>query len=135
MIEETTNKVFLIDFGISKDCTKKTKKKGATYYLAPETFDDEEDDEGNIISKITHKVDVWSYGCILSYLFSGFLPWTPKYKDSEPIIQKCLIKKSPFPVPDVIKNETIKKIIEMATIIDPDKRANINEIKEVLDKL
>jgi len=136
----TNGKGYLIDFGIAKVCTDQlsamTRAKGTIYYVAPEVFDgDDQDDEGNIISCVTHKVDVWAYGCILSYLFSGYMPWSPKFKDSEPIIQECIFKKKPFPIPDNIKNEKIRKIISIATIIDPNKRANITDIKEILDTM
>jgi len=45
------------------------------------------------------------------------------------------IQKKPFPIPDNIKNEKIRKIISIATIIDPNKRANITDIKEILDTM
>jgi len=136
----TDGKAYLIDFDIAKVCTEQlsavTRANGTIYYIAPEVFDgDDQDDEGNRISCVTHKVDVWAFGCILSYLFSGHMPWTPKYKDSEPIIQDCIFKKKLYPIPDNIKNENIIKIIAMTTIIEPAKRANISEIKEILDNM
>jgi len=132
--------VYIIDFGISKVLTNldttKTRAIGSTFYVAPEVFcDGDYDDDDNYVSTITHKVDVWAFGCILSYLFSGYTPWTPKYMALEPVVQANLIKKVPFPIPDNIENKNIIKIIEMATVIDYTKRADITEIKKIMDKL
>ena len=137
---DSKGKGFLIDFGIAKVCTDQlgalTRAKGTIYYVAPEVFDgDDQDDDGNIISCVTHKVDVWAFGCIISYLFSGYMPWGPNFKDSEPVIQECIFKKKPFPIPNNIHNEKIRRIIEMATIVDVSKRANISQIKEILDTI
>jgi len=137
---DKSGKVYLIDFGIAKVVTDmvstKTRAIGSVYYIAPEIYTDEEyDDYDNMICTITHKVDVWAFGCIVSYLYSGFLPWTPKYANVEPVIQTCLIDKYEFPIPDNIKDERIREIIKMATVVDPEKRATISEIKAVIDKI
>ena len=137
---DVNNKVYLIDFGIAKVVTDmvstKTRAIGSIYYISPEIYtDDEYDDENNMICTITHKVDVWAFGCIISYLYSGYLPWTPKYANLEPVIQSCLIQRLEFPIPDNIKDTKIRDIIKKATIIDINKRATIGEIKEMIEKL
>ena len=86
MLDDNMN-FYLIDFGIAKVMTNMidtlTRAKGTIYYLAPETLEVAElTEKEEIVSKITTKVDVWAYGCIVSYLFSGVLPWTNKYKDN-----------------------------------------------------
>ena len=96
---------YLIDFGIAKVMTNMidtiTRAKGTIYYLAPESLEAAElTDKDEIISKITTKVDVWSFGCIVSYIFSGMLPWTNKYKDNISAIQKLLVSSTEFPVPE-----------------------------------
>lgn len=137
---DQNGKVFLIDFGIAKimvgkDLTE-TRAKGTVHYLAPEVLDATELTETEeIISIITTKVDVWSYGCIISYLFSGFLPWVNKYTDSQPVIQTVLMKKKPFPVPDNIKSKRIKKIIEICTEVDFKKRGTMDDVQAVLDTI
>lgn len=131
-------KLYLIDFGIAKVVTNEdythTRAKGTVNYLAPECLDpcDMEDDE-QIISKITTKVDVWAFGCIVSWLFSGYLPWCDKYKDSAPIIQSVLTKKIPFSIPKNLTNPTVIKIIEMATNIDINIRSSMQEIKAFIE--
>jgi serine/threonine protein kinase len=131
--------LYLIDFGISKvinECSYETttRAKGTMLYLAPESLDcvgysDEED----IMSVITTQVDVWGYGCIVSYLFSGFLPWTNKYK--EEFVQNELIQKTKFPVPENLDNDVICKIVTICTEISPDARSSIKQVKDYLIKL
>jgi serine/threonine-protein kinase len=138
---DSKNNEFLIDFGIAKVVNNmvdtKTRAIGSVYYIPPEIFtdEDEEDKDGNLLCTITHKVDVWAFGMIISYLYSGFLPWTNKFKNNEPVIQDCLIKKKAFPIPDNIKDENIIKLIKMSTVVDPNKRSTISEMIAVLDNI
>lgn len=146
MIDNNFN-FFLIDFGIAKVVTGQdnayTRAKGTVHYLAPETLDVAELTESEeIISAITTKVDVWAYGCILSYIFSEKLPWCNKYQDNSAIIQKLLVTKKEFPVPiDLIQKhkysneECIIDIIKLCTIIDVDKRCNMIKVLELLEKI
>ena len=139
LMVDKTGKIFLIDFGIAKVCTTedytRTRAKGTVNYLAPECLDpaDIGDDE-QIISQITTKIDVWAFGCIVSWLFSGYLPWCDKYKDSVPIIQQVLAKKTPFSIPKNITDTIIIQIIQMATKINIDERSSMSEIKLFLEK-
>lgn len=139
MIDKNCN-VFLIDFGIAKVCTNKdftiTRAKGTIHYLAPETLDAADLTEAEeIVSYVTTKVDVWAFGCIVSYLYSSVLPWCNKYVDSQTVIQKLLLTKKPFPIPDSIKNEAIVQIIAMATKTNPEDRATMTEITKISDTL
>lgn len=134
------NNVYLIDFGIAKVLTNKkkvlTRAKGTVNYLAPETLDAEEvNEEDQILSVVTPEVDVWAFGCLCSYLFSGYIPWTPKYKDNAAKIQTLLAKKIEFPIPPNITNKTALGIIQMATNIDPKKRATMAQINDIVQKL
>lgn len=139
LMVDKTGKIFLIDFGIAKVCTTedytRTRAKGTVNYLAPECLDpvDIGDDE-QIISQITTKIDVWAFGCIVSWLFSGYLPWCDKYKDNAPIIQQVLAKKTPFSIPKNITDNIIIQIIKMATKINIDERSSMSEIKLFLDQ-
>lgn len=138
LMVSNNGKVYLIDFGISKVCTQsdftKTRAKGTVNYMAPECLDpDEITEDGQIISVITPKIDVWSFGCVVSWLFSGYVPWTDKYKDCVPIIQTVLAKKLEFTIPKNITNEHIYNVIKMSTIIDKAKRSGMDEIKKYIE--
>ena len=141
MIDDNFN-TFLIDFGISKICVNKknslTLTKGTINYLAPECLeiiDLSENEE--IISMISPKVDVWSFGCLLSYLFSGIIPWDNLFAGNEHLLQKNLMEKNEFPIPNIIKDKypEIYNIIKEATIIDENKRANISKICDMLEMI
>jgi len=139
MVDKTL-KTFLIDFGIAKVCSNgisnMTRAKGTLHYLAPETLEAADLTETeDIISIVTNKVDVWSYGCIVSYMFSGSLPWCNEYKDNEVVIQKLLLTKVKFPVPKNITDENIIKIIQMSTEVDFKKRASMEDVVSVLSKI
>lgn len=146
MIDSNFN-FFLIDFGIAKVVTGQdnafTRAKGTVHYLAPETLDVAEVNESEeIISAITTQVDVWAYGCIVSYLFSEKLPWCNKYLDNSAVIQKLLVQKKDFPVPaDLIANhkyscgEAVVEIIKGCTITDPKKRFTMKKVSEILNNI
>ncbi len=131
--------IYLIDFSIAKVLTNAeytlTRTKGTLNYLAPECLDPSEmSEDREIISKVTAKVDVWAFGCIVSWFFSGFIPWSDKYNDSPAIIQQILLKQYPFSIPNNIKDNNIIKIIQMATEVDSNKRASMTEIKNIMEK-
>lgn len=135
---DNQGKIHLLDFSIAKVITNAeftlTRAKGTLNYLAPECLElSEISEDQQIISKITSKVDAWAFGCIVSWLFSGYVPWSDKYKDLPPIIQQILMKKIPFSIPKNIEDKNIIKIIEMATQVDVNKRKNMKEIKDFLD--
>jgi serine/threonine protein kinase len=131
--------LYLIDYGISRVTQHgilETRSRGTTYYLAPENLDATGfTDSDDIISTINNKVDVWSYGCLVSYLFSGILPWINECDDEESAIISNLLEKNPFPIPSNIKDETIIEIISKATIIDPKERYTMSELKFLVDSL
>jgi eukaryotic-like serine/threonine-protein kinase len=146
MIDNSFN-FFLIDFGIAKVVTGQnnayTRAKGTVHYLAPETLEVAELTETEeIVSAITTQVDVWAFGCIVSYIFSEKLPWCNKYLDNSTIIQKLLIKKSEFPVPvDLITKEKyanaelIIKLIKGSTVVDFTKRYTMKDVVAIVDQL
>lgn len=146
MIDTDLN-FFLIDFGIAKVITNTiemaTRAKGTIHYLAPETLEVAELTESEeIVSIITPKVDVWAFGCIVSYLFSEKLPWCNQYLDNPAVIQKLLLTKKPFPVPvkEINKDkythaEDIVKLIQMCTVNDHTKRCDMKAVKVITDSL
>ena len=135
---DNNGQIHLLDFSIAKVITNAeftlTRAKGTLNYLAPECLEQSETSEDQqIISKITSKVDVWAFGCIVSWLFSGYIPWSDKYKDLPPIIQHILMKKLPFSIPKNIQDKNIIKIIEMSTEVDVNKRKSMKDIKDLMD--
>ena len=138
LIEGNSGEIFLIDFGISKivddDDLVKSRAKGTINYLPPETFDVLETNKyDEIITLNTSKVDVWSLGCITSYLFSGILPWCNTSILKSHQITRKLIKKEKFPIPDSITDSNLRKIIEISTILDYNNRASVFDIMNILD--
>ncbi len=142
MFNPDTNKLHLIDFGISKvvqdDSGIKTRAKGTPHYIAPESFiaANADDDNGEaLVSVIGPGVDVWSYGCVVSWLYSGILPWTNKYKNKMEQIQMVLIMKKPFPIPNQISDKNIVTLVEMCVKVDEKKRAGMVDIKKYVNNL
>lgn len=86
------NTVYVIDFGVSKISshtqTGTNNQKGTVAYYPPENCCiDTQIDAQNII-KISQKFDIWSIGCITSFIFSGQPPWSKlrksiSHKDKE----------------------------------------------------
>ena len=137
---DSSNKLYVIDFGISKvideGISVLTRAKGSTYFLSPEVFVDEsEEDSLEIISRITPKVDIWAFGCIVSYIFSDIIPWTQKFSNNEDIVLSKIRKRAKFPIPNKIVNKDIKKIISMCTEVKKDKRPDITEIIKILEDI
>jgi len=138
MVNKNNKNVYLIDFGISKilgsNTSCITRGKGTINYLAPEILDVSEVNENNqIISKINKEIDVWAFGCLVSYIFSGVIPWENKFPDrNNTKIQKAIFKKVPFPIPDNITHNLIITIIKECTVIDTKVRKTMKEINLIL---
>lgn len=144
LIDSSCN-IFLINLGILRSVRYYKKEREILYlkFSSPEYFElyvnyNYEDNE-EFSSKITTKMDVWSYGCIVSYLFSEILPWTNKYSYRT---EKILLQKKPFPVPvkEILENEytfadEVLEIITKCTIIDHTQRWSMTEIKAITDIL
>lgn len=138
MLDEDFN-VFLIDFGISKVLSDVesilTRAKGTINYLPPEVFDTSHSNEnGQIVSYVTPGVDVWGFACLASYIFSGIVPWRHEFK-KDVMIQKALVKRKEFPIPEIIKNEKILEIIKLGTNIDLKKRISMKDLNIFVQKL
>ena len=128
---------FFFDFGISKIITNEknaiTPAKGTINYIAPECLEAKDVNESEeIVSEITTKVDVWAFGCLVSYLFSGVEPWSNVCAD-ERDIRNNLIKKKEFPIPEeIMYNEKLKEIVMKCTKVDYNERATMKEINDLL---
>ena len=144
--------IYLIDFGISKliqinEEDVNTRVMGTMSYMAPEIFYDCNENSDNQASfHYTSKTDVWSLGCIVSYLFSGISPWINKINSSNKqskklneksinsIIQNFLMKKEEFPIP-INLDEKIKNFVERSTELNVQSRYRISDLKLLLEKI
>lgn len=134
MIDKYMN-LKLLDFGISQ-LAKKTETNavtgGTVLYMAPENYNLDDDDDNNTdvsYSLISTKVDVWGFGCIMSELFTGNKPWSPKFEEDTKVIS-CLFQKKEFYF-DSSKIELfqIPEIIKECTNVNPRERLNTKEVK------
>ena len=143
---DKNNKPYLIDYGISKICANKknvmTSTKGTLYYLAPESFEVKNFTENEeVISIVSPKVDVWAFGCLLSFIFSGEIPWEnllneKKGKNYTMITNfKKIINQTEFPLPNSILHlNEICELIKLCTIIDENRRINMTQVNDILFK-
>jgi serine/threonine protein kinase len=141
IILDNKNKPYLIDYGISKICANKknvmTSTKGTLYYLAPESFEVKHFTENEeVISIVTPKVDVWAFGCLVSYIFSGEIPWENELNECNNIaLYKNIINHKEFPIPSSISHmNKICEIIKLCTIIDEKRRISMTEVNDILYK-
>lgn len=114
------NNVRLIDFGISRQISNGSvtnDKQGTLYYFAPERFTNEE---------VTPKVDVWSFGVILYFMFTKKLPFVGidnfdtahRIQNNEPEYPETI----PEDICDLIKKCLVK---------DPEQRISLTDIKKI----
>lgn len=130
----------VIDFGISK-ISEKTFTYSTNYdslslhYSAPEMYSKTDD-----MPRINNKIDIWALGCIISYIFSGVIPWTNKNKNLIRI-SGFLANKSRFPIPDkwfdIPDKERIalEKILGFCFEVDPNNRINAYGLYKLINTL
>jgi len=146
IILDKKNKPYLIDYGIAKICSNKknvmTSTKGTLYYLAPESFEVKNFTENEeVISIVSPKVDVWAFGCLMSYIFSGEIPWENllnekkgKYHTSIAYF-KNIINQKDFPIPNSILHlNEICELIKLCTIVDENRRISMTQVNDILFK-
>ena len=140
------NKPYLIDYGISKICANKknvlTQTKGTLNYLAPESLEVKNFTENEeVISIVSPKVDVWAFGCLMSYIFSGETPWEKilnekkgKYYSNISYF-KNIINQMDFPIPNSILHlKKICELIKLCTIVDENRRISMTEVNDIFFK-
>lgn len=142
MIENSTGNVRVIDFGTVKiaknEHTFTVNQKGTDNYMSPELiqiieFEGDEDSDTCHFS-VSPKVDVWAVGCLISEIFSGYIPWTNSYGKNAMKIRNALKKKIEFPIPQEISSMAIQNIIKSATEPELEKRCSILELKQMCIK-
>lgn len=137
---EPGNKPRLIDFGVSKIASKTSTftkvQMGTTPYMAPEMFDVDEESVSEKPVPVSTYSDIWSFGCMISEVFSGIKPWHKNKQQNltEIYITSRLSSRAKFPIPAEI-DEDVKELIERATAIDHLERPKAEDLKEMIDKL
>lgn len=123
--------VKILDFGITKISENTftftmSNNRFTINYSAPELY---------TIDKaiLSHKVDVWALGCIISYMFTGIVPWSNKSKNIVRI-QSALVMKENFPIPDECKG-SIRRLVELCTNVSPERRVNAETIGKLARKM
>ena len=127
----------LLDFGITKIAEKTyttTYSQGhnTVNYSSPELYDTENLDDLNT-KLISYKVDIWAFGCIVSYLFSGIIPWENLARNRF-VIQSKITNGSKFPIPKEV-DERVIPLIELCTNLNPKERPNPSTLLRLIEKL
>jgi len=108
--------VKLIDFGTAKlarmTMTYTSKAVGTTFYMAPDNFDYDSNNDSEKPIEISYHIDIWSLGVMITEILSGVFPYSHMTKN-ENHIESWLIQKKAFPVPHEIQ----KKYSEFLPII------------------
>lgn len=142
MIENESGRVRIIDFGTVKIAKNETtftvNQKGTDNYMSPELIEiieiegDEESDTCHF--SVSPKVDVWAVGCLISEIFSGYIPWVNTLGKNSMGIRMALKKKKPFPIPAEITNPSIINMIKAATSTSLEARCTMEELKGLASK-
>lgn len=127
-------KVWVIDFGIAKKTTEQntihTRAKGNVFWVAPENFDMDDSNK----TDVTNKVDIWGFGLLVSFMFSGVEPWT-NYSKNQNKVQDKLLDNYPFPIPKTITDKDIITVIQSCANYNPKVRPTFKELGDMLKKI
>lgn len=127
IINDENLTIKVLDFGISKVSNQtmfsQNTSSGTLVYSPPELM--------SIGGKVSFKYDVWSYGLIVSYLFSEEQPWGDKINQMQ--VEYNLFKKKPYPVPKSIESKNIQRLIDLCTKINPEERINPETILYLIE--
>jgi len=122
-------KIKLIDLGVSSrlDKTKATKQAGGTpRYMPPEQLD----------NKLTFKVDIWAFGCVLLQFCSGLRPYSGIENDLSLCMQiyqglsplDYALKNNAIDMDLVTENKDFHRILKMCLEIDYKKRPTAEKL-------
>ena len=117
---DNTIKIKLIDFGFAIKSNKKELQKffcGTLYYMAPEII--------NKKNYLPYYSDIWSLGVLLYTMIYGRFPFNAK--DNDTLFDLINEGKVEFPE-DIEASEEVKNLIKKIIVVEPSKRANLNEI-------
>ena len=120
LINKENIKIKLIDFGFAIKCNKKEYQKffcGTLNYMPPEII--------NKKKYLPYYSDIWSLGVLLYTMIYGRFPFNDRDED----ILFDLINEGKFEFPnDIETSDEVKNLIKKIIVVQPDKRANLNEI-------
>ncbi len=130
-------KVILVDFGIarindSSVCVTENLKFSPSYG-PPEAVVDESRDPEKVSYKVGTKFDIWSFGCVIYFMFSGKKPWGGK--TSEQIILTAKKGASEKVIPKSFKDPEIMKVLEGCIQYEVKDRITATEVIERLKEL
>lgn len=132
-------KVYIIDFGVSKiashTLTYTKSQSGTIPYMGPENYKvnlGQNQDPSKIIN-ISTKFDIWSLGCILSYLFTKVPPWGDKASDTSIIMKLSSGKK--FPIPHNILPKEFEDVLKMCLEVNVENRISAKDLCVKLKEL
>eukprot|EP00702_Spironucleus_salmonicida_P004362 EST45653.1 Kinase [Spironucleus salmonicida] len=113
----------LSDFNLSKKLNsiidKTSTQTGTPYFIAPEIL------RGSLYD---YRVDVWSLGIMLYYIFSGKLPYQGNNKDE---LLACIIKGPPTELPPDVP-QLFKSLISKMLKVNPEERIQLIKIIQFL---
>jgi len=119
LLVSNDKKIKIVDFGLSNTYKNNELLKtacGSPFYAAPEMIKGEKYNGD--------KVDIWSSGIVLYAMVCGYLPFEDN--DNQKLYQKIIEGKLEFPP---FLSDEAKDIISHILNVNPDKRYQINEIK------
>jgi serine/threonine protein kinase len=124
-------KLKLTDFGLSRlqanssGLQTQSRKAGTTFWMAPECFDEDEN------NKISTKADIWALGCVFLEICSREYPW---FGYTEMKQFKAIAKQELPPQLNKVTDKNMKAIIERCLVHDVEKRATAKEVLELVQK-
>ena len=121
----------LSDFGLSKICNEEltmTSRIGTPYYMAPELFKEDGDDD----NKITNKIDVYSFGVTLFSLFSTKFHFSGGQPRTINQLMKFITGGKRYKIPQNM-TEFYENLINRCWSNDADERPSFEEILELFE--
>ncbi len=126
------DEVYVIDFGVSKISvhtqTGTNNQKGTVAYFGPENCSIDTGKDVNSIIIISPKYDIWSIGCIISFIFSNQPPWSVKAKLKKTKEDKGKENKE---IIDKESSKEVKKIKETNIVKEEVKNGKETKEKEI----
>ncbi|OHT04063.1 CAMK family protein kinase [Tritrichomonas foetus] len=116
---DTKGKIKLTDFGHCGEVNKKDPMMctlcGTYYYIPPEVMEEHPYDG--------KKADIWALGVVMYCMATGQLPWE---QGSAQEVRERIMKGQIVNLPNIDKD--CLRIVKMCIVVDPSKRATIDEI-------